>query len=121
MGETAKKHGYDPKELSLKKIIVAGEPGGSINATREKIEELWDADLYDFYGLSDIFGACAAMCEEKDGLHIAEDQILVEVIDPETGKVLPEGEVGELVFTSLRKQARPMIRFRTGDIGYVNK
>ena len=121
LGETAKKHGYDPKELSLNKIIVAGEPGGSINATREKIEELWDADLYDFYGLSDIFGACAAMCEQKDGLHIAEDQILVEVIDPETGKVLPEGEIGELVFTSLRKQARPMIRFRTGDIGYVNK
>lgn len=121
LGESAKKLGYNPKELSLKKIIVAGEPGGSIDATREKIEELWDADLYDFYGLSDIFGACAGMCEEKDGLHIAEDQILVEVINPETGEVLPEGEIGELVFTSLRKQARPMIRFRTGDIGYVNK
>ncbi|WP_297812997.1 phenylacetate--CoA ligase family protein [uncultured Finegoldia sp.] len=121
LGESAKKLGYNPKELSLKKIIVAGEPGGSIEATREKIEELWDADLYDFYGLSDIFGACAGMCEEKDGLHIAEDQILVEVINPETGEVLPEGEIGELVFTSLRKQARPMIRFRTGDIGYINK
>lgn len=61
------------------------------------------------------------MCEAKDGLHIVEDQILVEVVDPVTGEVLPEGEQGEIVFTSLRKQARPMIRFRSKDIGYITK
>lgn len=121
LGETAKKKGIDPKKLSVKTIIVAGEPGGSIPATRKAIEELWDAKLIEFYGLSDIFGACAAMCEEQDGLHLAEDHILVETVDVKTGEVLPEGETGELVFTSLRKHARPMIRFRTGDIGYVTK
>ena len=121
LGETAKKKGIDPKKLSVKTIIVAGEPGGSIPATRKAIEELWDAKLIEFYGLSDIFGACAAMCEEQDGLHLAEDHILVETVNVKTGEVLPDGETGELVFTSLRKHARPMIRFRTGDIGYVTK
>lgn len=121
LGETAKKSGIDPKtDLSIKKIIVAGEQGGSIESTRKAIEDLWGAELYDFYGLSDIFGACAAMCEAKDGLHICEDQILVETIDIHTGEILPPGSVGELVFTSLRKKARPMIRFRTGDIGYID-
>ncbi|HNX64304.1 MAG TPA: AMP-binding protein, partial [Oscillospiraceae bacterium] len=75
LGETAKKSGIDPKkDLSIRKIIVAGELGGSIEATRKAIEDLWGAELYDFYGLSDIYGACAAMCEAKNGLHICEDQ-----------------------------------------------
>lgn len=122
LGETAKKNGIDPaRDLSINKIIVAGEMGGSIGATRKAIEELWGAELYDFYGLSDIFGACAAMCEAKDGLHIAEDQILFETVDLNTGEILPDGERGELVYTTLRKHARPMIRFRSGDIGYVDK
>lgn len=121
LGEKALKSGIDPKkDLSIKKIIVAGELGGSIDATRKAIEDLWGAELYDFYGLSDIFGACAAMCDAKDGLHICEDQILVETVDLHTGEVLPTGSVGELVFTTLRKKARPMIRFRTGDIGWID-
>ena len=61
------------------------------------------------------------MCEAKDGLHIAENHILVETIDIHTGEVLPAGEVGELVFTTLHKHARPLIRFRTGDIGWIDK
>ena len=122
LGETAKKNGIDPaKDLAINKIIVAGEAGGSIAATREAIEKLWGADLYDFFGISDIFGACAGMCEAKDGLHLAEDHILVETVDIQTGEVLPDGEQGELVLTTLRKHARPMIRFRTGDIGYVSR
>lgn len=121
LGEKAKQSGIDPKkDLSIKKIIVAGELGGSIEATRKAIEDLWGAELYDFYGLSDIYGACAAMCEAKNGLHICEDQILVETIDLQTGELLPPGSVGELVYTTLRKKARPMIRFRTGDIGYID-
>lgn len=122
LGEKAKKAGIDPKkDLSIKKIIVAGELGGSIDSTRKAIEELWGAEVYDFYGLSDIFGACAAACDAKDGLHIAENHILVETIDIHTGEVLPDGEVGELVFTTLRKHARPLIRFKTGDIGRIDK
>jgi len=117
LGETALKQGIDPaRDLSIRKIIVAGEPGGSIPATRKAIEELWGADLYDFYGLSDIFGACAGMCALKAGLHLAEDNILLEVLDPKTNEPVQDGEKGEMVLTTLRKAARPMIRFRTGDI-----
>lgn len=121
LGEKAKEKGFDPKtDFSIHTIIVAGEPGGSIPSTRAAIEELWGAKVVDFFGLSDIYGACAAACEARDGLHIAEDQILVETVDPHTGEVLEPGELGELVYTTLMKKARPMIRFRTGDIGYVS-
>lgn len=117
LGETAVKEGIDIRtELNIKRIFVAGEPGGSIPETRQRIEALWGASVYDYYGLSDIFGSCAGMCEEKSGLHWAEDHILVEVLDPNTGEPVAEGERGELVLTTLKKTARPMIRFRTGDI-----
>lgn len=117
LGETAIKEGIDLKrDLAIKRIFVAGEPGGSIPETRNRIEELWGASVYDYYGLSDIFGSCAGMCEEKHGLHWAEDHILVEVLDPETGEPVKEGERGEMVLTTLKKRARPLIRFRTGDI-----
>lgn len=117
LGETAQTQGVDPlRDLAVRKIFVAGEPGGSIPETRHRIEALWGAELYDYYGLSDIFGACAGMCEAKNGLHWAEDHILVEVLNPDTGEEVKEGERGELVITSLRKKARPLIRFRTGDI-----
>jgi phenylacetate-CoA ligase len=117
LGETAIKEGIDPKkDLAIRRIFVAGEPGGSIPETRQRIEALWGAKVYDYYGLSDIFGACAGMCEEQHGLHWAEDHILVEVLDPETQEPVGEGERGELVLTTLKKSARPMIRFRTGDI-----
>ena len=121
LGNKAIAKGYDPKkDFAIHTIIVAGEPGGSIQSTRESIENLWGAKVVDFFGLSDIYGACAAMCEAKDGLHIVEDQILVETVDPKTGEVLAPGTQGELVYTTLMKKARPMIRFRTGDIGYVS-
>ena len=69
------------------------------------------------YGLSEIVGpGVAAECEARDGLHVNEDHFLVEVVDPETGEPLPEGEEGELVFTTLTKEALPLIRYRTGDI-----
>ena len=117
LGETAIKEGIDPKkDLAIKRIFVAGEPGGSIPETRQRIEALWGAKVYDYYGLSDIFGSCAGMCEEQHGLHWAEDHILAEVLDPETGQPVADGERGELVLTTLKKAARPMIRFRTGDI-----
>ena len=117
LGETAAKEGIDPKrDLGVRRIFVAGEPGGSIPETRARIEALWGAEVYDYYGLSDIFGSCAGMCTQKDGLHWAEDHILAEVIDPATGEPVAHGDRGELVLTTLRKKARPLIRFRTGDI-----
>ncbi|MHB8765258.1 MAG: phenylacetate--CoA ligase family protein [Deferrisomatales bacterium] len=117
LGESAKKQGLDPaRDLQVRRIIVAGEPGGSIPATRAAIEELWGAKVFDFYGLSDIFGANAGSCEAQAGLHVAEDHTLVEVLDPATREPVADGERGELVLTTLRKRARPMIRFRTGDV-----
>ena len=107
LGETAVAEGIDPRrDLAVQRIIVAGAPGGSLPEPRARIEDLWGASVYDDYG----------MCEEKDGLHWAEDHILVEVLDPATLGPVAEGERGELVLTTLRKSARPMIRFRTGDI-----
>lgn len=117
LGETARSQGIDPaRDLAIRRIIVAGEPGGSIPATRRAIESLWNAELYDFYGISDIFGASAGMCSERSGLHFSEDHHLLEVIDPVNGEPVADGEKGEMVLTTLQKQARPMIRFRTGDI-----
>lgn len=121
LGETAIKEGYDlRKDLAVRRIFVAGEPGGSIPETRGRIEQLWGASVYDYYGLSDIFGSCAGMCEQKEGLHWAEDHILVEVIDPDSGEPVKPGDRGEMVLTTLQKTARPMIRFRTGDIVSFN-
>ncbi|MGC3965344.1 MAG: phenylacetate--CoA ligase [Rhodocyclaceae bacterium] len=117
LGEAARAQGIDPaRDLAVRRIIVAGEPGGSIPATREAIERLWNAQLFDFYGISDIYGACAGMCEARDGLHLIEDDILLEVLDPRTGEPVPDGTPGEMVLTTLTKRARPMIRFRTGDV-----
>jgi phenylacetate-CoA ligase len=82
---------------------------------------LWNAKLYDFYGLSDIFGANAGMCTEQDGLHLTEDHHLLEVLDLNSLEPVAEGEKGEMVLTTLKKRARPMIRFRTGDIVTVKK
>jgi phenylacetate-CoA ligase len=117
LGETAVKEGIDlQRELAVRRIFVAGEPGGSIPETRSRIEALWGARVYDYYGLSDIFGSCAGMCEARDGLHWADDHIFVEVLDQETQQPVKPGDRGELVLTTLKKSARPMIRFRTGDI-----
>ena len=84
----------------------------------EEIEQAFDMDAIDIYGLSEVIGPGVAQecVETKDGLHIWEDHFYPEIINPETGEVLPEGEQGELVFTSLTKQALPIIRYRTRDL-----
>jgi len=121
LGETAKKQGIDPaKDLSINKIIVAGEPGGSIDATRQAIEELWDAKVYDFYGISDIFGACAE-CAARETVFIWWRTIFWWKLSIRYFRAGCGRRKRELVFTTLRKTARPMIRFRTGDIGTVNR
>ncbi|NLU48988.1 MAG: phenylacetate--CoA ligase [Syntrophomonadaceae bacterium] len=122
LGEVAQQEGWDPRsDFAIRRIYVSGEPGGSIPATRRAIEELWGAQVFDKYGISDIFGACAGTCTEQDGLHLAEDHVLAEVIEVGGTQPVPEGKPGELVLTSLRKRARPMIRFRTGDIVTITR
>jgi phenylacetate-CoA ligase len=111
-----KRQGLDPRKSSLKFGIFGAEPW--TNAMRAEIEQAFDMDATDIYGLSEVIGPGVAQecVETKDGLHIWEDHFYPEIIDPETGMVLPDGEKGELVFTSLTKQAFPIIRYRTRDL-----
>ncbi len=108
--------GIDPTSTSLKVGIFGAEPW--TNAMRREIEESFDINAVDIYGLSEVIGPGVAMecVETKDGLHIWEDHFYPEVVDPNSGVVLPEGEIGELVFTSLTKEAFPLVRYRTGDL-----
>jgi phenylacetate-CoA ligase len=111
-----RKQGLDPRQSSLKVGIFGAEPW--TNAMRAEIEEAFDIHAVDIYGLSEVMGpgvACECV-ESKDGLHIWEDHFYPEVINPHTGEVLPDGEEGELVFTSLTKEAMPVIRYRTRDL-----
>jgi phenylacetate-CoA ligase len=108
--------GVDPRKSSLSVGIFGAEPW--TNAMRGEIEQAFDMHAVDIYGLSEIIGPGVSMecVESKDGLHIWEDHFYPEIIDPKTGEVLPDGELGELVFTSLTKEAFPIIRYRTRDL-----
>lgn len=110
------RQGVDPRATSLKVGIFGAEPW--TQEMRREIEERFAIDAVDIYGLSEVMGPGVAQecVETKDGLHIWEDHFYPEVVDPFTGEVLPEGEEGELVFTSLTKEAMPVIRYRTRDL-----
>ncbi|MDI7862791.1 phenylacetate--CoA ligase [Rhizobiaceae bacterium n13] len=110
------KAGIDPRTSSLKYGIFGAEPW--TNAMRQEIEHAFDMQATDIYGLSEVIGPGVAQecVETKDGLHIWEDHFLPEIINPETGMPVEDGEYGELVFTSLTKEAFPIIRYRTRDL-----
>jgi phenylacetate-CoA ligase len=111
-----RRQGLDPRQSSLKIGIFGAEPW--TNAMRHEIEQAFDMQAVDIYGLSEVMGPGVAQecVETKDGLHIWEDHFYAEVIDPNTGEVLPDGEMGELVFTTLTKEGQPVIRYRTRDL-----
>ena len=108
--------GLDPRESPLQVGIFGAEPW--TNAMRQEVEQAFDMHAVDIYGLSEIIGPGVAneCVETKDGLHIWEDHFYPEIIDPATGEVLPDGEMGELVLTTLSKEAMPVIRYRTRDL-----
>ncbi len=107
-----------PETLQLKVGLFGAEPW--TEALRGQIEEKLHISAIDNYGLTEIMGpGVAGECTEKNGLHVNEDHFIVEVIDPETGGVLPPGEKGELVFTTITKEGFPLIRYRTGDISAI--
>ncbi|MGA8031104.1 MAG: phenylacetate--CoA ligase PaaK [Casimicrobiaceae bacterium] len=116
IAEEMQRQGLDPRASSLSVGIFGAEPWTP--TMREKIETLVGMDAIDIYGLSEVIGPGVAQecIETKDGLTVWEDYFYPEVVDPETGKVLPPGEKGELVFTSLTKEAMPIIRYRTRDL-----
>jgi phenylacetate-CoA ligase len=107
------------KDLSLKRAYMGAEP--YTEETRRKIEYNLGIDVYNCYGLTEMNGPGVAFeCIYKSGLHLWEDYFLIEIINPETGEVLPEGEKGEMVLTTLRREAMPLIRYRTRDITMIN-
>ena len=115
MAEEAAEAGIDLKKLPLSKGCFGAEPW-SENMRRE-IEARYDMKAYDIYGLTEIIGPGVAFeCEAQDGMHVNEDLFYPEIIDPATGKVMPWGERGELVFTTLTKEGTPLLRYRTRDI-----
>ena len=122
LAEAVQENGLDPRALGLRKLIVAGEPGGQLAGTRKRLEELWGASMRDTYGLSDVWGTFAAECEERDGLHFSgQDGVLVELIDPESEEPvgIEPGATGELVFTHLAREATPVLRFRSRDLAEI--
>jgi phenylacetate-CoA ligase len=111
-----RRQGLDPRKSSLQVGIFGAEPW--TNAMREEIQDAFDMHAVDIYGLSEVMGPGVAneCVETKDGLHVWEDHFYPEIINPETGEVVPDGEMGELVFTTLTKEGLPMIRYRTRDL-----
>ena len=120
IGETLKEMGVSPDELDLKAGIFGAEPW--TEEMRRDIEKALGIKAYDIYGLTESTGPGVAFeCEAQTGMHINEDHFYAEIIDPETGEVLPEGSKGELVFTSLDKEAFPLLRYRTRDICVLSR
>ena len=116
IGESMLDQGLDPRKVGLAYGLFGAEPW--TEAMRAQLETLWGCAAVDFYGLSEMIGpGVATECvEARDGLHLNEDHFLPEIVDPRTGSPLPDGREGELVLTSLTKEALPMIRYRTGDV-----
>lgn len=115
LGESLISAGIDRKNIKLKAGIFGAEPW--TNELRKQVESLLNIKAYDIYGLSEIIGPGVSMeCEAQNGMHIYEDHFIPEIIDPDTLEVLPYGELGELVFTTITKEAMPLLRYRTHDL-----
>ena len=120
IGETFQEMGIAPEEISLKAGIFGAEAWSE--EMRRDIERKLGIHAYDIYGLTEISGPGVSFeCEAQTGMHINEDHFIAEIINPETGEVLPDGEKGELVFTSITKKAFPLLRYRTRDICVLNR
>ena len=115
-GGMLERGGHPLMDSTVRVLIVAGEPGGSIPATRARIEEAWGARVIDHHGLTEVGPVSFECWEQPGGLHLNESEFLCEVIDPGSGRSAGEGEPGELVVTNLGRTASPVIRYRTGDV-----
>ena len=120
IGETMKEMGLTPDQIPLKAGIFGAEAWSE--EMRQDIQNTLGIKAYDIYGLTETSGPGVAFeCSEQTGMHINEDHFIAEIIDPNTGEVLPEGEKGELVFTSITKEAFPLLRYRTRDICVLSR
>jgi phenylacetate-CoA ligase len=120
MAEEAAETGYDLASMKLKAGCFGAEPWSE--NMRKEIEAKYGIDAFDIYGLTEITGPGVAFeCEAKNGLHVNEDLFYPEIIDPETGRPLPDGQKGELVFTTLTKEGTPLLRYRTRDVTFLRR
>lgn len=118
LGEYAEKAGVDTKELPLRAGIFGAEPW--TEEMRRNIEKSLNIKAYDIYGLTEIMGPGVAFeCEAQTGMHVNEDHFIIEILDPATGEPVKDGEKGEIVFSCITKEAFPLLRFRTKDIGTI--
>lgn len=120
LAEVAQDEGIDLKSSAVRMLIVAGEPGGSIPATRQRIESAWGARVIDHAGMTEVGPAAVECPEAPGGLHILEARYLAEVIDPATEQPASAGQAGELVLTNLGRRGSPLLRYRTGDLVQVD-
>jgi len=119
VAEAAREEGMDPRKAGLKAGFFGAEPWSE--SMRDEIQQQLGLRALDIYGLTEIIGPGVAMeCERQDGLHVNEDHFYPEIIDPATGAVLPDGQKGELVITTLTKDGTPVLRYRTRDITYLD-
>ena len=118
IAEVAQEEGYDVHEFPIHAGILGAEPCSE--ATRAEIEQKMGIQVYDIYGLSEVMGpGVACECEKQHGLHVCEDQFFIEILDPKTLQPVPDGEWGEVVFTTLCKECSPLVRYRTRDISRI--
>src|SRR5436305_11546448 len=115
LAEVAQEHGMDMRDSTVRVTIHAGEPGASIPSTRERIEHAWDATAYDHAGMTEM-GAFGFACSAQQGIHVNEAEFIAEILDPQSGQPVREGQAGELVLTNLGRWGNPSIRYRSGDL-----
>jgi phenylacetate-CoA ligase len=116
LAQVARDSGIDLRQATVGKLIVAGEPGGSIPATRARIEDAWNARVFDHHGMTEVGPMTIECPEAPGGLHVLEDDYFAEVIEPATTRPATPGQVGELVVTNLGRRGSPLVRYRTGDL-----
>ena len=122
LAERAREAGMDPPALGLRRIVTAGEAGAGLAAVRREIEDTWSAPVADTFGMSDVWSTMAGECGHGEGLHLTtRDHAVLEVVDPGTGEPVPlaDGAAGELVWTHLGREASPLLRYRSADLGTV--
>lgn len=121
LAEVASEEGIDLAASAVRAVIVAGEPGGGVAATRERIEEAWGARLFDHHGMTEVGPVSFPNPRHPGVLHVIEDHYLAEVVDPATLEPVAPGETGELLLTTLGRLGSPLLRYRTGDVVRVSR
>ena len=116
LAEVARDEGIDLHDSRVRALVVAGEPGGHVAGTRKRIEECWGARVFDHHGMTEIGCVSYEIDGGPGGLHIVEDEFVVEILDPQSDSPVPDGVLGELVLTGLGRAGSPLLRYRTGDI-----